>query len=113
MSRPSAIALPLPDAELGGDVEQLVDAVRACVAGAVGRRTETQAAHRVEEVLLQLGGALTVAPVPDPHEVAALRQAGDRVERPRVRGLVPCPRPLGPAALEVEVPDHLAEGEDA
>src|SRR4051812_46634496 len=63
MSRPSAIPLPLAEAEVGGDVEQLVDAVRARVTGADGakavvaqRLCELRVVEHVVEVPLPLTG---------------------------------------------------------
>src|SRR5947209_2000467 len=62
---------------------------------------------------MQLGGALTVTPVTDPHEVARPLDVWNGMESANVGCLVPGPRAVGPAAVEVDVADDATESEDA
>jgi hypothetical protein len=83
------------------------------VANAVDRAGQAQAPRGVEQELAQPVRALAVAPVADPHEVGLGLHVRARREDPRVGRLVPGPRAPRPAALDIDAPDDLAEGEHA
>jgi hypothetical protein len=88
-------------------------ALRRCrVAHAECPRAQTEGMDRVEKELVQFGGPLVVAPVPDPHEVAAPFDIRKGPEGSHVCRLVPRPRTFGPSAVQVEITDHAAERED-
>src|SRR5581483_9710494 len=67
----------------------------------------------LEKKFLQLGGALAVAPVADPDEIAVFFGALDRIEGPHVGGLVPYPDAPRPAARLIDARDCRAIGEHA
>ena len=59
----------------------------------VNARRDGQARGRLDQELVDLGGALAVTPVADPDEIAVALPGGERTEHLCVRGFVPRPRP--------------------
>ena len=82
------------------------------VSHAVDGGGEAELFHRLDEELVQFGGAFVVAPVADPDEVAVGLDLWHRAEDVGVGGLVPGE---GGAVVVVGVPpaDDVAEGEHA
>jgi hypothetical protein len=76
-------------------------------------RAQAEVAHRLDQELAQLLGALVVAPVADPHQVALARLARHRTEEAMIRRLVPGPRTRRPPLAQVDVAHRGAEGQHA
>jgi hypothetical protein len=83
------------------------------VAHAVHAGAQAEVARRGEQELAQLLGALLVAPVAHPHQVALALRVRQRAEDALVGGLVPRPRARGPPLAQVHLPHRLAEREHA
>lgn len=79
------------------------------VAHAIDSGAQAQFARRAQQKLVQLGGALLIAPVADPDQIALRRRCGERAEEPRVGRLVPDPGAPRPALAQVEV-SAISEG---
>src|SRR3569623_2782350 len=77
----------------------------------VHARAQLELSDGLHQKLFEFGTALFVAPITDPHHVSltAFARVGEKC--PRVAGLVPDPCALGPAAREIDVTQHAAEGE--
>jgi hypothetical protein len=87
---------------------------RRGIADAIERRAEAERFHWRDQKFLQLRRPLIVAPVADPHHVAVCRACVRlRVKAPLVGCFVPRPRAICPAALEIEIPEGVAEREYA
>src|SRR3954453_12358555 len=78
------------------------------VADAVDAGLQPERPHGADEELADLLASFVVAPVTDPHEVAALAGAVTRVEDARVGRFVPGPRLARPAVLAIQVADDAA-----
>src|SRR4051812_14020721 len=76
-------------------------------------RLQLQSPDGTEQKFMQLGGALFVAPVADPDDVAFARLVRDRSEDSRVGGLMPGPSAAGPFLVQIELAKDFAESEDA
>src|SRR3954471_19875784 len=76
-------------------------------------RGEAQRFDRLEQEFIQFGGSLTIAPIADPHEVAAARDPGMRVKDIEVSRLMPGEDLPSPAARDIRLAQHLAECEHA
>src|SRR3954453_2702723 len=106
-----AVRGPPPAVPEAGPGQRLLRVLRVAHSERGGDQPE--AAHRLDQELVQLAGALAVPPVADPHHVAPARHTPQWGEGARVLGRVPGPGALSPAALEIEVPYHSTEGEHA
>src|SRR3546814_15401304 len=70
------------------------------IAHAIDVERELRLPRRAEEVILQLGGTLPIAPVADPDEAAFL--TGQGTEMPCVGGFMPSPDALAPAPASID-----------
>ena len=69
--------------------------------------------HRLDQKLAKLGGALLVAPIAEPDEVALLCDFRPWIKHRSVGGLVPGKDLVAPAAPPVGIAQRLAKGEHA
>ena len=78
------------------------------IADAVDVEREARFARRREQEVLDLAGALAVAPVADPDEALALALDLRRMEQPNVRRLVPDDDAVAPAPAAVDLGQGFA-----
>src|SRR5690606_10354410 len=64
---------------------------------------------RFDQKLVQLAGALLIAPVADPYEVTLMRVDAQRTEATRIRRFVPHPNALRPTAIEIAIRNRSTE----
>src|SRR5215218_1742040 len=75
--------------------------------------TKIKFGHRTEEKFVELSAALTIAPVADPDHIVGWLDLRQRSIERDIGRFVPSERPVGPAELQIYLPQHLAEGEYA
>src|SRR5581483_11445598 len=101
-----------PPAVLDAGIGQRFEGVIG-IPNSVNAGFEPERLHRLEQELVQLGGALVVTPVPDPYEVSLAGLIGNGPKQPRVGRLVPGPGPARPLFLQIKIAQDVSEGEYA
>src|SRR5258708_2946057 len=83
------------------------------IANAVNACLESQLRRRINQECPQFFSALAVAPVADPDQVSVLARTRIGAKQCRVGSLMPGEHTPTPAALQIELAQHLAEGKHA
>src|SRR5258706_11593885 len=89
----------------GADVIRIADAMDA------GAKSESRGG--LDQVCGELAAALVIAPIADPDQVGVLLRRYGGPKQRRVGRLMPREGALRPAALQIDLADHLAKRQNA